>query len=92
MLCTSFPAPHVLIADDPWSTELRQRFDNGEDPNDPMANAGGSGGPFQQGPGPEFFQQFFAGGSGFPGGGGGGFHGGQRARGGGGQQFKFHWG
>ncbi|KAJ7628502.1 hypothetical protein FB45DRAFT_918432 [Roridomyces roridus] len=49
--------------------ELRQRFDNGEDPNDPMAQQGGH--PFQQGGHP--FSQFFQGGSGggFPGGGGG---------------------
>ncbi|KAJ7825460.1 hypothetical protein B0H13DRAFT_2122282 [Mycena leptocephala] len=47
--------------------ELRQRFDNGEDPNDPMAQQGGH--PFQQGGNPfAFFQQ----GGGFPGGGGGG--------------------
>ncbi|KAJ6506356.1 hypothetical protein C8R47DRAFT_1241698 [Mycena vitilis] len=50
--------------------ELRQRFDNGEDPNDPMAQQGGH--PFQQGGHPfaQFFQQ---GQGGFPGGGGGGF-------------------
>ncbi|KAJ7062768.1 hypothetical protein C8F01DRAFT_1056608 [Mycena amicta] len=48
--------------------ELRQRFDNGEDPNDPMASQGGH--PFQQGGGHPF-AQFFQGG-GFPGGGGGG--------------------
>ncbi|THH00661.1 hypothetical protein EW145_g7046, partial [Phellinidium pouzarii] len=39
--------------------ELRQRFDNGEDPNDPAAAAGGH--PFQQG-GHPFMQQFFQGG------------------------------
>ncbi|KAJ7476828.1 hypothetical protein B0H11DRAFT_2030850 [Mycena galericulata] len=56
--------------------ELRQRFDNGEDPNDPMAQQGGH--PFQQGGHPfaQFFQQ--GPGGGFPGGGGGG--------------FKFHFG
>ncbi|KAJ7683899.1 hypothetical protein B0H17DRAFT_985666 [Mycena rosella] len=47
--------------------ELRQRFDNGEDPNDPMAQQGGH--PFQQGGHP--FAQFFQQGAG--GGGGGGF-------------------
>ncbi|KAF7314087.1 hypothetical protein HMN09_00567800 [Mycena chlorophos] len=46
--------------------ELRQRFDNGEDPNDPSA-----GHPFQQGGNP--FAQFFQGG-GFPGGGSYQFH------------------
>ncbi|KAJ6579674.1 hypothetical protein DFH09DRAFT_1246175 [Mycena vulgaris] len=47
--------------------ELRQRFDNGEDPNDPMAQQGGH--PFQQGGHPfaQFFQQQGGGG------GGGGF-------------------
>ncbi|GFZ49009.1 hypothetical protein JCM24511_06758 [Saitozyma sp. JCM 24511] len=63
--------------------ELRQRYDNGDDPNDPsggqqhnpFAHHGG-GMPFQ------FFQQ----GGGFPGG-GGGFPGG-----GGGQKFHFQWG
>ncbi|KAJ7124434.1 hypothetical protein C8R44DRAFT_783492 [Mycena epipterygia] len=47
--------------------ELRQRFDNGEDPNDPMAQQGGH--PFQQGGHPfaQFFQQGGAGGH--PGGG-----------------------
>ncbi|KAJ7775622.1 hypothetical protein DFH07DRAFT_901602 [Mycena maculata] len=49
--------------------ELRARFDNGEDPNDPMAAQGGH--PFQQGGHPfaQFFQQQ---GGGFPGGGAGG--------------------
>ncbi|KAJ7039352.1 hypothetical protein C8F04DRAFT_1033504 [Mycena alexandri] len=50
--------------------ELRARFDNGEDPNDPMSQSGGH--PFQQGGHP--FAQFFQGGGGregFPGGGGG---------------------
>ncbi|KAJ7165694.1 hypothetical protein C8R43DRAFT_987331 [Mycena crocata] len=51
--------------------ELRQRFDNGEDPNDPMAQQGGH--PFQQGGNP--FSQFFQQGQGgFPGGGGFQFH------------------
>ena len=47
--------------------ELRARFDNGDDPMDPMAQQGGH--PFQQGAGfgGNPFQQFF--------GGGGGFHG-----------------
>ena len=58
--------------------ELRQRFDNGDDPNDPMAGQGG-GNPFAGGfPGGGFggggypFAQFFSGG-GPMGGGGGGF-------------------
>ena len=55
--------------------ELRQRYDNGDDPNDPMAGQGGN--PFQGGfPGGNPFQ-FFTGG----GGGGGGFPGG----------FQFHF-
>lgn len=57
--------------------ELKAKFDNGEDPNDPLANQGGSpfqGSPFSQGGQQFFFQQ------GFPGGGGG-----QR-------QFKFSTG
>jgi DnaJ family protein C protein 3 len=44
--------------------ELRQRFDNGEDPNDqtaqqqnPFAQGGGFGNFFQQGGGQQFFQQ-----------------------------------
>ncbi|OSX60668.1 hypothetical protein POSPLADRAFT_1070782 [Postia placenta MAD-698-R-SB12] len=38
--------------------ELRQRFDNGDDPNDPMAGQGGS--PFSGGAGgAQHFQQFF---------------------------------
>lgn len=60
------------------TTELRQRYDNGDDPNDPQsgqqhnpfANHGGGGMPFQ------FFQQG-GGGGGFP------FQGGQR--------FKFEF-
>lgn len=62
-------------------TELRARFDNGDDPNDPMAQQGGhpfpggaSGHPFAQ-----FFQQSGGGGGnffqgGFPGGGSYQFH------------------
>ena len=54
--------------------ELRQRFDNGDDPNDPMQ---GQGGPFPGGHSGGHFTQFFqqAAGSGFQfrtGGGGGG--------------------
>lgn len=62
--------------------ELRQRFDNGDDPNDPDSARGH---PFQQGGGHPFFQQFAGGG--FPGGGfpGGGFPGG-------GGQFNFKFG
>ncbi|KAH9928916.1 uncharacterized protein B0H18DRAFT_1117733 [Fomitopsis serialis] len=46
--------------------ELRAKFDNGEDPNDPMAQQGGPGGGGAQ-HFAQFFQQGF-GGSGFPGG------------------------
>ena len=69
--------------------ELRRRYDNGDDPNDPMAGQqahqhGGfhhGGNPFAGGGGQQqFFNQFFQGG----GGGGGGFPGGG--------QFKFHFG
>ncbi|KAF5309268.1 hypothetical protein D9619_012758 [Psilocybe cf. subviscida] len=61
--------------------ELRQRFDNGEDPMDPMAQQGGH--PFANGQHPfaQFFQQQ-GGRGGFP---GGGFPGGQ-----GGFQFHFN--
>lgn len=52
------------------TAELRQRFDNGEDPNDPMAQQGGH--PFQQGGHP--FAQFFQQGAGGQGGGGFQFH------------------
>jgi len=44
--------------------ELRQRFDNGDDPMDPMAQQGGH--PFQQGGGHPFAQFFHSGGGGFP--------------------------
>ncbi|KAI0640609.1 hypothetical protein C8Q79DRAFT_995540 [Trametes meyenii] len=49
--------------------ELRQRFDNGDDPNDPTAQQGGN--PFQGGGFPGGFGQFFhpGGGFNFPGGG-----------------------
>lgn len=61
------------------TAELRQRYDNGDDPNDPTSQHGPGGGhPFQGTP--FFFQQGgFPGG--FPGGGGGG----------GGHQFHFQW-
>ncbi|KAL6298802.1 hypothetical protein BKA93DRAFT_809515 [Sparassis latifolia] len=42
--------------------ELRQRFDNGDDPNDPMSQQGGH--PFSSGPGAQQFAQFFQ--QGFP--------------------------
>ncbi|GAA5837567.1 hypothetical protein JCM3766R1_006847 [Sporobolomyces carnicolor] len=65
--------------------ELRARFDQGEDPNDPTSGQGGGGNPFGGGGfggQPVFFQQGgFPGGSQFFGGGGGG-----------GQQFQFRWG
>ncbi|EGO04165.1 hypothetical protein SERLA73DRAFT_164479 [Serpula lacrymans var. lacrymans S7.3] len=53
--------------------ELRQRFDNGDDPNDPMSQGGGNpfGGGFADSPFSHFFQQGHSGGGG--GGGGGGF-------------------
>jgi DnaJ family protein C protein 3 len=40
--------------------ELRQRFDNGEDPNDPMEAQGGH--PYGQHPFAQFFQQGSGGG------------------------------
>jgi DnaJ family protein C protein 3 len=57
--------------------ELRGRYDNGDDPNDPQGGQGGN--PFAHHGGggmPFFFQQAFQQGGGFPGGGGGGqkFH------------------
>ncbi|TDL18409.1 hypothetical protein BD410DRAFT_775048 [Rickenella mellea] len=70
--------------------ELRQRFDNGDDPNDPMAQQGGH--PFQQGTHPfaAFFQQ--GAGGGFGHGGGGPFGGGKGHAGGGtGGGFQFHF-
>lgn len=68
-------------------TELRGRYDNGDDPNDPSGGQGGN--PFAHHAGgggmPFFFQQAFGGqGGGFP---GGGFPGG----GGGGGGHKFHF-
>ncbi|KAJ3559631.1 hypothetical protein NP233_g11220 [Leucocoprinus birnbaumii] len=63
--------------------ELRARFDNGDDPNDPSGGMGGN--PFAQGGHP--FAQFFSGGAG----GFGGFPGGGFAGGGpGGFQFHFN--
>ena len=59
----------------PYS-EMRQKFDNGEDPLDPEEQRGG-GHPFQNG------ERFFFRGNPF---GGGGFPGG-----GGGHSFKFHF-
>lgn len=56
--------------------ELRQRFDNGDDPNDPTAGQGGNpfaGGFPGGGSGGNPFAQFFQQAGGFPGGGGGGF-------------------
>lgn len=66
--CLSFCELQTVnpIRSDPL--ELRQRFDNGDDPNDPTANQGGS--PFQGGGFPGQFAQFFQ--QGFPGGSGGG--------------------
>ena len=63
---TSINEAYEVLSD----PELKAKFDNGEDPNDPMANQGGNpfhGSPFGQGAGGQqfFFQQ------GFPGGGGG---------------------
>jgi DnaJ family protein C protein 3 len=71
--------------------ELRARFDNGDDPNDPTGGAGGNPFAHHSGGGmPFFFQQ----GGGFPGGGfpGGGFPGGGGGGGGGGHKFHFQWG
>lgn len=68
------------------SPELRARFDNGDDPNDPEAGRGPGGGGFPFGGGGHPFQQMF-----FQQGGGGG----QQFRSGGhggGQQFQFQWG
>jgi DnaJ family protein C protein 3 len=68
--------------------ELRARFDNGDDPNDPMAGAGpGAGNPFGGGPNP--FAHFFQSGGGGGGGGGGPFQFHQQQRGNGGFNFKF---
>jgi len=48
------------------SLELRSRVDAGEDPNDPMAGAGGGGGGFPGGhPFAHFFQQGAGGAGGF---------------------------
>ena len=87
-------------------TELRARFDAGDDPNDPHSGQGGSpfgpgGGGFGGGGQPIFFQQSGS----FGGGGGGGFQQffQQQAGGAGGQQFfqqfggngggaQFRWG
>lgn len=57
--------------------ELKTRYDNGEDPNDPMARQGGN--PFQGSPFGAGGQQFFFQQGGFPGGSGG-------------RQFKFSGG
>ena len=51
------------------NAELRARFDNGDDPNDPMSGHGGGGNPFgnmyfQQGSGGNPFQFFQQGGGG----------------------------
>ncbi|KAH9813627.1 hypothetical protein DFH28DRAFT_1108706 [Melampsora americana] len=66
--------------------ELRARYDNGDDPNDPTS--GGGGNPFQHGGNP-IFQQFFQqqAGGGHPFGGGNPFGGS-----GGGQTFSFKFG
>jgi len=61
--------------------ELRARFDQGDDPNDPMGgHQGGQGNPFAQGFGPQFFH-----------GGGGGGGGGQHFFKSGGGQFHFQF-
>ncbi|KAG6852227.1 hypothetical protein C0991_001829 [Blastosporella zonata] len=56
--------------------ELRARFDNGDDPNDPMSQQGGHAYPFPGGGHPfqQFFQQSGGFSGGFPGGGGQQFH------------------
>ena len=74
---TSINEAYEVLSD----PELKAKFDNGEDPNDPMANQGGNpfhGSPFGQGGQQFFFQQgggggqrqfkFSTGGGGFPGG------------------------
>lgn len=64
-------------------SELRQRFDNGDDPNDPTAQSGGH--PFQQGGGHPFMQFFQGGNGGFSQGQGFSYHfrsGGGQGRGG----------
>lgn len=67
--------------------ELRARFDNGDDPNDPEAGRGPGGGGFPFGGGGHPFQQMFF----QQGGGGQQFRSG--GHGGGGQQhFQFQWG
>lgn len=70
--------------------DLKARYDNGDDPNDPTGGQGGNPFAHHQGGGMPFFFQQGAGGGGFPGGGfpggGGGFPGG------GGQKFQFNWG
>lgn len=89
-------------------TELRARFDAGDDPNDPTSGRGGGGFPggFSSGGQPIFFQSGGSGGGGpafqqffqqAAGADGGGqffqqFAGGGGGGGGGGQQFQFRWG
>lgn len=69
--------------------ELRQRFDNGDDPNDPSSQQGG---PFPGGgfPGGGFPFQFFQQGHPGSGGGGGGFHFNFQPPGGHGHGFRGH--
>ncbi|BEJ17604.1 hypothetical protein CspHIS471_0610050 [Cutaneotrichosporon sp. HIS471] len=56
-------------------SELRSRYDNGDDPNDPSGGQGGNPFAHHGGGMPFFFQQGFqGGGGGFPGGGGQKFH------------------
>lgn len=71
--------------------DLKERYDNGDDPNDPTGGQGGNPFAHHQGGGmPFFFQQGFpGGGGGFP---GGGFPGGGHGGHGGGQKFQFNWG
>lgn len=64
--------------------ELRARYDNGDDPNDPMS--GQHGNPFAGGSGNPIFQQFFQQGGGNP------FAGGGFSGGSGGQTFSFRFG
>ena len=66
--------------------ELRARFDNGDDPNDPMAQQGGY--PFPGGAGGHPFAQFFQ----QTGGGGANFFQGGFPGGGGSYQFHFSHG
>ena len=60
------PSAHALNPATLTIPDLKRRFDAGEDPNDPMAGAGGGGGGFPGGhPFAQFFQQGAGGAGGF---------------------------